>query len=88
LVWFSIKSNRDKEKLTFYICFRRFKVIFPFQRNSNANYTYYLNKLKSTFLMIFENGLKKFDFARQNLDGAAIQILAHENENPHCFSYC
>jgi len=26
---------------------------------------------KSTFIMIFGNGLKKFDFARPNLDGRA-----------------
>jgi len=29
--------------------------------------------------MIFENGLKKFDFARQNLDGRA-KCLAQKNE--------
>jgi len=34
--------------------------------------------------MIFGNGLKKFDFARQNLDGRA-KCLAQKNEKKHCY---
>jgi len=36
-------------------------------------------KMKNTFIMIFENGLKKFDVARQNLDGRA-ECWAQKNE--------